>query len=496
MEESGHTFPPERSGTPRRGMFRRLDDDEEPSMTTSEARMSASVRRTIEEQLEEGLRSLEEQATVLMREIASEIWRASGSDTRPEQERIVSLLSRDQAIRTLIASNDERYQSLALRSARVEDTVSAVADNGRATREAIESSLHAIREIADSPTLQGVEGVRTQLEQVEHHIASAFATIEQRDRTIVETVARQVEAHGQLLAEETAKVIGAIDAYVQTGAEAMGNLAASVEERAEAFAVHDGTIGQIVADRVTTELAPVAEQLGMLAETVGINGRDQGQVRAAIERLLEARIMGVAQLVRADSEALRGLIEERTGVESETIRETVDWRLAAFAERMDEKLETITGRDGMDSMLAEGQAAAEERLRAHIDDRMSSIAKLIRSDNQALASAVREQQGVTPAEPLDAELVRQTLRAMKELQAGLANDVQVSVDSQVRAITDQLHKETQSTAEAMVKVAEVLGEKIDRLSVRVDEGYGSDVQVVIDRMSDAIQAMAVTRRSA
>ena len=431
-----------------------------------------------------------------MREIASEIWRASGSDTRPEQERIVSLLSRDQAIRTLIASNDERFQSLALRSARVEDTVSAVADNGRATREAIESSLHAIREIADSPTLQGVEGVRTQLEQVEHHIASAFATIEQRDRTIVETVARQVEAHGQLLAEETAKVIGAIDAYVQTGAEAMGNLAASVEERAEAFAVHDGTIGQIVADRVTTELAPVAEQLGMLAETVGINGRDQGQVRAAIERLLEARIMGVAQLVRADSEALRGLIEERTGVESETIRETVDWRLAAFAERMDEKLETITGRDGMDSMLAEGQAAAEERLRAHIDDRMSSIAKLIRSDNQALASAVREQQGVTPAEPLDAELVRQTLRAMKELQAGLANDVQVSVDSQVRAITDQLHKETQSTAEAMVKVAEVLGEKIDRLSVRVDEGYGSDVQVVIDRMSDAIQAMAVTRRSA
>jgi hypothetical protein len=32
--------------------------------------------------------------------------------------------------------------------------------------------------------------------------------------------------------------------------------------------------------------------------------------------------------------------------------------------------------------------------------------------------------------------------------------------------------------------------------VRVDEGYGNDVQVVIDRMSDAIQAMAVTRRTA
>jgi hypothetical protein len=152
--------------------------------------------------------------------------------------------------------------------------------------------------------------------------------------------------------------------------------------------------------------------------------------------------------------------------------------------------------EGLDEMFAEGQAAVEERLRAHIDDRMTAIARLIRSDNQALASTVREQQPITPSEPLDAELVRQTLRAIKELQAGLAEDVQTRVDDNLRSISDQLHKETQSTTESMVKVAEVLGEKIDRLSVRVDEGVGSDMQVVIDRMSDAIQAMSATRRSA
>ena len=61
-------------------------------------------------------------------------------------------------------------------------------------------------------------------------------------------------------------------------------------------------------------------------------------------------------------------------------------------------------------------------------------------------------------------------------------------------MSDQLHKETQSTTESMVKVAEVLGDKIDRLSVRVDEGYGNDLQVVIDRMGDAIQAMSSVRR--
>jgi len=189
--------------------------------------------------------------------------------------------------------------------------------------------------------------------------------------------------------------------------------------------------------------------------------------------------------------------------------------MAAFAERMDEKLgavatdvasaveqvsarvgERVSAIDGIDELVTEGQAAIEERLAAHIDDRMASIAKLIRSDNRALASTMREQQAITPSEPLDAELVRQTLRAIKELQAGLANDVQSTVDVQLSTISDQLHKETQSTTESMVKVAEVLGEKIDRLTVRVDEGVGNDMQIVIDRMTDAIQAMSTTRRSA
>jgi hypothetical protein len=46
----------------------------------------------------------------------------------------------------------------------------------------------------------------------------------------------------------------------------------------------------------------------------------------------------------------------------------------------------------------------------------------------------------------------------------------------------------------MLKVAEVLGQKIDRLSIRVDEGVGNDLQIVVDRMSDAIRAMSGVRR--
>ena len=57
-------------------------------------------------------------------------------------------------------------------------------------------------------------------------------------------------------------------------------------------------------------------------------------------------------------------------------------------------------------------------------------------------------------------------------------------------MSDQLHKESQSTAESMLTVAERLADKIDRVTVMVDEGYGNDVQVVVDRMSEAIQAMS------
>jgi len=145
-------------------------------------------------------------------------------------------------------------------------------------------------------------------------------------------------------------------------------------------------------------------------------------------------------------------------------------------------------------MMAEGQAAFEERMLAHIDDRVTAIARLIRSDNQALAERMSAAQTSEGAEPVDAELLRQVLRSVKELQAGMASDVMGSVEGRFQALSDQLHREGQSQAEAMLKVAEVLGAKMDRLSVRVDEGVGNDIQIVVDRMSDAIRAMSSVQR--
>jgi hypothetical protein len=169
---------------------------------------------------------------------------------------------------------------------------------------------------------------------------------------------------------------------------------------------------------------------------------------------------------------------------------------AASMDRNLEKMSTAAGQvDGLDELVAESQQVFQDRMLTHIDERMAQIARLVRSDSQALAGKLDDMGAAADTgETLDAELLRSVLRSVKELQAGMASDMLGTLDVRFQQAADQLHREGQEQAEAMLKVAEVLGAKIDRLSVRVDEGVGNDLQIVVDRMSDAIRAMSGVRR--
>ena len=501
------TARPAAAGARRRSpVFGRQPEPQPTVLSPVEEEIANALTNAVDERIEEGLQALEDQAALLMREVATELWRSSSKDVRPEQERIVSLLSRDQAIRSLIASSDERFQALSTRAGRVEDSLNDLAETGRVTREAMEASVASIREIADSPTLHGVEGVRNQLEQVERHIAETFKTLDERDRTLTEAILKQVQEHGEMVARETSRVVEAMQGYVQGGAEAVGRLAQRVEEHAESFATQDGDLTANVGATVREEVQAIGQQLELMSEGMGIHTRDEAAIKAALERFIDARVRGLAELIRSDSQALRRMIEEKTSEQEHLLRETVEERMilvgealvnktaeaaeAAVASSIGETVERMTASvgsiEGIDTMLAEQQQAFEERMRSHVDDRVAAVAKLVRSDNQALAARFTSAGSGNE----DAELLRQTLRSLKELHAGLANDVLSSVDRRFQAMSDQLHKESQSTAEAMLNVAERLSDKIDRVSVIVDEGYGNDVQIVVDRMSEAIQAMS------
>jgi hypothetical protein len=550
------------------GLFRRLRRPEpmpaEPMMTASAYQLADTLQRAVDDRLEEGLRTIEEQATGLMREVATEIWRSTSRDMRPEQERIVTLLSRDQAIRSLIASSDERFQALAMRTARLEDNLHDLSETGRQTRESMEAAAAQIRRIAESPTLNSVEAVQSQLAMVERHIAETFSHIDERERTLQDTILTQVKEHGDLIARETTRIVESMESYVQGGAEAVGQIAQRMEEHATLFLNADHDITARVEGIVRDQTTELTEQLDMVNEKVGLHGRNQEQLRAELARVIEHRIMGMAQLIRSDSEALHRLIEERDAEVREATAREIDEKMTALAtiqdarigelertiqdqvmllssatsasiERtMERMVETMGSVDGLDAALAESQGAAqerlvaqmeeaqerllsqvrdaqaamleqaardraeqEERLAGHVDDRMTAIARLIRSDNKVLADRFEEARadgGVGAGS--DPEVLRQVLRSVKELQAGVASDLLGTVDRRFQAVSDQLHNETQSQAEAMVKIAELLSDRIDRLSAKVDEGVGGDLQIVIDRMSDAIQAMSTVRRQA
>jgi hypothetical protein len=240
-------------------------------------------------------------------------------------------------------------------------------------------------------------------------------------------------------------------------------------------------------------LQKLVEERMAAAPTSLVVGED-GQVafdEAAMTRSLDQRMGALAQVV-----------EERMDSLERTMTEQVLALSNATTGAMERNLERMTAAatqvDGLDTMVAEGQQAFEERMLNHIDERMTQLARLVRSDSQALAgkvAALSETVGApTQTDALDAELLRSVLRSIKELQAGMASDMIGSIDVRFQHVTDQLHREGQDQAEAMLKVAEVLGAKIDRLAVRVDEGVGNDLQIVVDRMSDAIRAMSGVRR--
>ena len=484
------TYQPERSGPLRRGRSPRRSDAERWREPVD------PIEIAVEERLDEGLRVIEDQASSLMREIAGEMWRASGADVSDQQTRILNLLSRDQSIRSLIASSDERFQAIALRTARLEDSLAELAESSRQVREAIQVSARSIHQIAESPTLQGVERVRSQLEQVEQHIAATFEHLNERDEALTRGIQEQIVEHGRLIEREALRVVEALQTYVPPA---------------------DGEAG-------AASIGPeTGEQLQLLYERIDLQRRAIAEIEVALERMIETRTLGLAQLVRSDSEALRDLIVERTEGQEAALREALDERLSllleagqeqavAVARTTEEQVSALTlavsaaiergfsrlstEMDERIEAMVESRMAADDRLNdemseqvgERLDERLTALARMIRSDNRVIAGRIAEV-GLRPG---DGDVARQTLRAVKELQASAGTDPNVmeGVDRRFQLISEQLHQETQSTAEAMVKVAEVLGDKIDRLGSRVDEGVGNDLQIVIDRMGDAIQAMS------
>ncbi len=541
-----------------------------PSAAERAELVIGAYQEMIQEQLDEGLRSIQHSANALMHEIAGEVWRSTGGDKEAVGSTILQELSRDQAIRALIAHSDERFQALAARTGRVEDTMNMLAESVRAAREQIARSADALVESGSggSASPLGIGQIRAQLDEVSRQVAAAFQTLADRDQEIVNTLHLRIREHGELVVQETARISQAMQEYVQQGVETMGHLAGSADSSMQAMSAHDGTERnvrpvdqqiselaeqlQLLYDRTGIAMSSLHESVTLLGDRMGVETRERLE---EMNRVFEARVIGLANLVRSDSEALRRelvttaeghdetiarLLDERLHQVTETLGDSVartvqvklDDSLSALTARTDEQTRLIDARAGetvsaidrnlirmvdalddhferlgadvgeraataaelaigarFDDVLARLHAAASvmeregsqtrdalEATRSHLDEtsgaldtRFVALAKLVRSDSETLSGQILADQDVT----------KQALRAMKELQASLPSEVIQMVEERFGSL-----------AESIERSNEMLAARIDRMADTIGQRQNDDIQVVIDRMGDAMHALA------
>jgi hypothetical protein len=541
-----------------------------PSAAERAELVIGAYQEMIQEQLDEGLRSIQHSANALMHEIAGEVWRSTGGDKEAVGSTILQELSRDQAIRALIAHSDERFQALAARTGRVEDTMNMLAESVRAAREQIARSADALVESGSggSGSPLGIGQIRAQLDEVSRQVAAAFQTLADRDQEIVNTLHLRIREHGELVVQETARISQAMQEYVQQGVETMGHLAGSADSSMQAMSAHDGTERnvrpvdqqiselaeqlQLLYDRTGIAMSSLHESVTFLGDRMGVEARERLE---EMNRAFEARVIGLANLVRSDSEALRRelvttaeghdetiarLLDERLHQVTETLGDSVaktvqvklDDSLSALTARSDEQTRLIDARAGetvsaidrnlirmvdalddhferlgagvgeraatsaelaigarFDDVLARLHAAASvmeregsqtrdalEATRSQLDEtsgaldtRFVALAKLVRSDSETLSGQILADQDVT----------KQALRAMKELQASLPSEVIQMVEERFGSL-----------AESIERSNEMLAARIDRMADTIGQRQNDDIQIVIDRMGDAMHALA------
>ena len=593
MPQSDRSPSPGEDQAGRRGLFSSRGRAAPDAVTADDAaliqQLMGAYQATIQRQLEEGLTEIRRTANSLMHEIASEVWRAAGGDKDEIRSKILQELSRDQAIRSLIAHSDDRFQALSIRTARVEETLNVVAESLRGARDRLASSIENIT----PGSAQDAAALRAQLTEVTRQVGEALGTLADRDQAIMDTVRARVREHGELITQETTRIAQAMEGYVQHGVEAIGQLAGAMEAQVQSFGTREEEIAGRVGQAVEQQMTLLGEQLQLMYERLAIDTtaitdyvtsfaeRGDEHTRAVGEYLhvlhdrvdvvtrdavaelnhtLEERVMGLARLVRSDAEALRAEIARSAEAHDEGLTQMLEGRLenvseavAAGATRIvdelsrrmreqtegvvrsqideavtriethgDERSRTIDGQmdqaltamdrnmirmtdvveshlehlertvseraaravevslgERFDAVLARLQAATGS-LEEHrgemsrsvgesVDDRMGSLARLIRSDNETLAQQI----------VADQEASKQALRAMKELQANLPAEV-----------IDMVEQRFASLAESIERSNEILTTRIDRMAEKLGERYDSDIKVVVDRMGDAMHALA------
>ncbi len=510
-----------------------------------------AYHQVVVERLDEGIQEIQEKALEAMREIAIEIWRTSGAQGDDLQTRIMSALSKDDALKGLIQHSDERFQSLSLRTQHIEDSLLAMSNATRELRDLIVNgaggggTAAVDAEALSAAVASSNEALQARVDQIEEHLSAAFAHLNERDHVFLDSVKTQVAGEAgkaALAAQAAVEKVDSVEQQLRTGASAMGNLVKVVQDEVarlneiagRELDIDPGMITATIDDR-TARLATLfrsdSRRLAELIQEREAAGQpvDADAIKAAVAEILDQRLGRMSELVSATTmsavnEVARHVPEQAAEALSERIddvigaidrnfvgladmTETEMHRMGRFVadrtaekidaqvtERMDGAVERLTKAASMVAAAGSGGSAgagdngaglseaAVADLAAVMDQRIIGLAKMLRSDNQAMAEIIQV--------AAEQQAAKQAARTSMELAANLPQQIMETLDRRFAEFAESLHAETQSTVVAVAKTADVLAQRIDQTAVAVAQRNDREIQAMNEKFGKAVHELA------
>jgi hypothetical protein len=421
-------------------LFSRNDARLDPQLETEVRAAHAAIL----DRFERGLSEIEESARALMRSAADETWQGTEAELKQLREKIMRDLSRDQALRGLIAHADERYQAIDVRVGRIEANLSGV-------ERAATTLTTMLGEAAAAG--EGAPGVATVL---------GLGAIEGRIGGI-ETALEAVRQSSSLLQERLDTGLGEVTALV-------AELAASGAARTTPTAA-DGTA-------VEADLRPVAERLTAVQDYIA----EVVEYLSARDQALVDWIQGIAKhtdgVVAAESarveEALIGRLDF-TALEAEGLREAVAAQVAEIADRLQQHAQVLG------EALSVVEAKTLSRLHEH---------------ELAIGGQTRHLDSITA----QLELVAGRLDAVQQAATGAAERVSVGLHERMADLADQMRAESEDMRVRLVDRAREAGsdatreidERLARLAELVQAALGWSVDEIDRRLHrEILRAVSV-----
>ncbi len=462
------------SGLPRRRLFGSRSGSSTSTLDPSLAGEIGAAHRSIVERFERGLAELEESARAQMAAAAEEAWQGTEEELGVLRERILSELSRDQAIRGLIAHSDERFQALGLRVERIEGNLSGVESAARALTDALgeAASGESVRELMTLVTLdQRLGGMEATLQsidgRIDRRVGDAMqATLESIDRT-------SRELHERL--NDGLQTVRAAVAELQPGSRPGG----AEGQGGPAFDV---------------DLGPVAERLHAVQDYLG-----------QVVEYLSARDRAIVEWVQTATEHTDGLVRE----ESERVLEALGGRLVHTSEAVravDGRLgETAEAIEALGARLDAEARDSEARLREAVAVQLQGVHDRLRHDAQVLGEALaavegrtlaglQEQDGKMQDQAERLETVRAQVEAARAAAVEATGRVSAALHERLADIVDQMRAESEDMRIRLVERAQEAGadatrgidERLGRLAELTQAALGWTVDEIEQRIHGEI----------